>query len=84
VPDHPDIQIYQHEQRIMFQAIGFFDLHQLETALNKIDTQRSLTIFNLRDDKGFTLLHKAASSNSSKIVEYLVSFLSRRYSQHLK
>jgi len=34
---------------------------------------------NIVDDNGYTLLHKAASQDSFRLVEYLITFISKQY-----
>ena len=55
-----------------------YELKDLETILSTLSLSQQADIIKLKDDKGFTLLLKAASQNYYILVEFLIKYVTKK------
>lgn len=69
---------------MLVNCIISHDQHRLSGLLHQLDQENSLTLHNLIDENGFTLLCRSCSENSLKSTELLYEFVQLRITRHLR
>lgn len=72
------------ESSEFFEMISKFDLLRVKETLQNLNINQAITLPQMLDDQGLTLINRAAYDNSYTLAEFVIKFVIEKFTIHFK